>query len=297
MTSFQFANTAIASGRASATTFERTASQIARSGIDNISLVVYTEGGCALDAEGRSTEVYAGDVVFLDMSRRIDLRAPDYASLTLILPRAALESHLTDLDSLHGKVLRKSSPLNGMLTGHMHNLFAETPALSAEEGRAAANGTAALVAAFAGPSANGRDAIARSESAKSLNVLRRFIEANLDNAELGPEFICSRLGISRASLYRAFEPIGSVSNHILRRRLARAHSLIADPAHAHERIGVIASRCGFGNVSVFNRAFREAYGIAPTELRSSFEHTEPGDVRFTGDAGFATMRRWLLGLD
>jgi AraC-like DNA-binding protein len=297
LTSYQFADVAIVSGHASATTFERTAPLIARSGIDSISLLVYTKGGCALDVEGRAAEVRPGDVCFLDLSRPINLRAPDYESLTLILPRAALAPHLADLDGLHGRVLQKSNPLNTILVNHLQTLFAQAPSLSAADGRAAAKGTAALIAAFAGPSANGRDAIARTESATSLHALRRFIEAHFHNMDLGPEFICRQLGISRAKLYRAFEPMGGVSHYILQRRLTLAYRMLVDPADADQRVGAIASRCGFGNVSVFNRAFRDAYAMSPTELRDGFERDELADVRFSGEAGFGTMSRWLLGLD
>jgi AraC-like DNA-binding protein len=288
LTSYQFADVAIVSGHASAATFERTAPLIARSGIDNI---------CALDAEGRAVEVHAGDVCFLDLSRPINLRAPDYESLTLILQRAALQPHIADLDSFHGRILQKNSPLNTMLVGHLRTLFAEAPMLSSADGRAAANGTAALIAAFAGPSDKGRDAIARSESAKSLLTFRRFIETSLHNPELGPDFICRKLGVSRAKLYRAFEPMGGVSSYVHQRRLARASQLITDPAHAHERVGAIAARCGFGNVSVFSRAFRQAYGMPPTEMRDALERAELADTVFSGEVGFGTMSRWLLGLD
>lgn len=297
MTSYQFADVAIVSGRSSAATFERTAPLIARSGVDNISLVVYAEGGCAFDAEGRAAEVRAGDVCFLDLSRPSSLRSPNYESLTLILPRDALQPYLADLDGLHGRVLQKKNPLNAMLVGHLQTLFAEASALSLADGRAAVNGTAALIAAFAGPSANGRDVIARSESAASMVSFRRFIEANLHDPELGPEFICRKLGVSRAKLYRTFEPMGGVSSYIQQRRLGRAHQLITDPAHAHQRIGVIAARCGFGSISVFSRAFRQAFGLPPTEMREALERAEFADVVFSGEAGFGTMSRWLLGLD
>jgi len=296
LTSYQFADVAIVSGNASATRFERTPALVARSGIDYISMLVYDHGGCAFDSEGRACEVQAGDVVFIDLSRPAKLRAPSYNNLSLLLPRAALQPHIADVDSLHGRILPKASSLNAMLVSHLRTFLAEAPALTSAEGRAAVNGTTALVAAFAGPSDRGRDTIARSEAAHSLVTFRQFIETNLHNQELGPDLICRKLGVSRAKLYRAFEPMGGVSSYIHQRRLARARQLIRDPAHAHQRIGAIAAQCGFSNVSVFNRAFRQVHDMAPTEMRGAVEHTELSDA-FSGEAGFGTMRRWLLGLD
>jgi AraC-like DNA-binding protein len=296
-TSYQFSDVAIASGHSSAALFRRTPLTIARRGLDHICLLVYTEGGCALDVEGRSTEVHVGDVCFLDLSRPATLQAPNYASLTLILPRAALEPYVADLDALHGRILRKSRPLNAMLASHLQTLFAEAPSLNAADAAVAAKGTAGLIAAFAGASDDGRDVIARSNSAGTFRAFRQHIEKHLGDLDLGPESLCRRFAVSRATLFRAFEPMGGVSRYILQRRLARARRLIIDPAGAHRRVGSIALQCGFGNTSVFSRAFQRAFGLSPTELRTAQGSAEISGAAFSGDQGFASMGRWLLGLD
>jgi AraC-like DNA-binding protein len=296
-TSYQFSDVAIVSGRSSAARFERTPLTIARGALDHISLLIYTEGGCALDIEGRSTEIQAGDVCFIDLSRPVTLRAPNYASLTLILPRATLQPYVADLDALHGQILRRSHPLNAMLVSHLQALFAAAPALNAADGAAAAKGTAALIAAFAGASDDGRDVIARSQSAATLLTFRRHIDKHLDDLDLGPDSLCQRFGVSRATLFRAFEPMGGVRRHILQRRLARARRLITDPTGGHRRVGSIALQCGFGNASVFSRAFQRAFGVSPTALRAAAGSGEFSEAAFSGDQGFASMGRWLLGLD
>lgn len=296
-TSYQFSDVAIISGHSSAALFQRAPLTIARSGLDHISLLLYTEGGCALDVEGRSTEVQAGDVCFLDLSRPIMLRAPDYASLTLILPREMLQPYIADLDTLHGRILRRSQPLNAMLVSHLKTLLAEAPTLNAIESSVAAKGTAALIAAFAGASDEGRDVIIRSSATTTLLTFRQYIEKHLGDLDLGPASLCHRFGVSRATLFRAFEPMGGVMCYILQRRLARARRLIIDAADTHHRIGSIAFQCGFSNASVFNRAFRHAFGLSPTELRTTVMSGKVSDVALSGDQVFGSMGRWLLGLD
>lgn len=296
-TSYQFSDVAIVSGRSSAALFQRDPLTIARGGLDHICLVIHTEGGCALDVEGRSAEAHPGDVCFLDMSRLVTLRAPNYASLTLLLPRATLQPYVADLDALHGRILRKARPLNAMLVSHLQTLFAEAPTLNAADGDAAAKGTAALIAAFAGVAGDGREVIARSKSAATLLTFRQHIEKHLGDLDMGPESLCRQFGVSRATLFRAFEPMGGVRRYILQRRLARARRLIADPARADQRVGAIAFQCGFGNASVFNRAFQRAFGMSPTDLRATAGNGELSEAAFSGDQGFASMSRWLLGLD
>lgn len=228
------------------------------------------------------------------MTRQSSLRAPRYRSLSLVLPRALLAPLVADLDALHGRILQCSTALNAMLACHLRALYDEAPGLAAKDAGAAAHGTAALVAAFAGASAKGREMIEQASAGTSLQAARRLIEANVPEPDLGPEFLCQRLGMSRAKLYRLFEPIGGVGEYIQQRRLARAYHALTDPAQAHVYVGVIAARCGFGSASVFSRAFRQAFGLSPTDLRANHQHLEADNP--ADDNAFTSMRRQLLGM-
>jgi len=297
LTSYNLANVLIIDGYSSAETLDRSARTIARSNIDHISLTVHTQGGFGLEAEGRTSEVKTGDICVLDMTRRSRLRSSDYKSLTLVLPRALLEPHVADLDALHGRILPKGGSLNTMLAAHMRLLHAQAPLLDLPESHAAARGTAALVVAFAGASSDGRDMIAQAAAGASLEACRRMIETHLHDRRLGPEYLCDRLGVSRAKLYRMFEQLGGVTLYIQRRRLARAYRIIVDPMHGRERIGAIAARCGFGNASVFNRAFRQLHGLSPTELRIASTRGELDETELSGDQAYRTIGRWLHGVE
>lgn len=297
VTGYNLADVVIIDGYSSAMTLQRTGQTIARSGVDHIGLTVHSEGGCGLDIEGRAAEVRPGEVFFLDMTRLSALRSPDCKSLTLILPRTLLAPHVADLDGLHGKVLPATSPLNEMLAAHMRMLCVQAPALDIPDMHAAARGTAALIAAFAGASIEGRELIAQVTASTSLETCRRMIDANLHDPGMGPESLCKKLGVSRAKLYRKFEPLGGVSQYIQQRRLMRAYRIVVDPTHTRERISTIATRCGFTNISAFNRAFRQTYGISPTELRIASTRAELDAAELSGDRAFRTMKRWLHGPD
>jgi AraC-like DNA-binding protein len=79
--------------------------------------------------------------------------------------------------------------------------------------------------------------------------------------------------------------------------MARAYRDIINPACAHERIGTIAARCGFSNASVFSRAFRQAHGVSPKELRDALAGAGPADRALTLDNDFGAMSRWLQGVN
>ena len=296
MTSWQFADVAISFGASSAATFDRSEQTIARSGLDHISILAYLVDG-SVEIDGRETDLMAGDIFFFDLTRRCTIRVPDYKCISLILPREMLTPLVPNLDNLHGYILRKSRPLNHMLFSHLQNLYAEASALDLHDARTAVRATASLIATLAHAITNGRAAAGPNTSFASLHALRRVVDANLANPDLRPEFLCQQLAMSRASLYRLFEPLGGVRRYIQQRRLTRAYQSITDPSHAGDRIGTIAARYGFSNDSVFSRAFRETFGMSPSDLRDAWRGSNSANFDHSKESDFVTMNRWLLGLE
>lgn len=96
---------------------------------------------------------------------------------------------------------------------------------------------------------------------------QHLIVTNLDNARLDADFIAGRLGVSRATLYRAFAAHGlTVAGHIRAIRLIRARHLIEHSA-ADDKIGDIILHCGIEDSVHFARQFRELFGIRPSEVK------------------------------
>jgi AraC-like DNA-binding protein len=60
-----------------------------------------------------------------------------------------------------------------------------------------------------------------------------------------------------------------VSQYAKGLRLERSRRDLLDPRLAGRSIAAAAFDCGFGDLSGFNRAFKDAYGITPTELRTT----------------------------
>ncbi|MFF4423627.1 helix-turn-helix domain-containing protein [Streptomyces sp. NPDC001549] len=96
-----------------------------------------------------------------------------------------------------------------------------------------------------------------------------FIDHNLGDPGLTPQTIADRHHISVRRLHLMFRDRGeSVAATIRRRRLEHCHADLARPALLDRPIHAVAARWGFGSAAVFSRAFREAYGISPTERRA-----------------------------
>lgn len=107
-----------------------------------------------------------------------------------------------------------------------------------------------------------------------LERARRFVQTNLFNPDLGATIMQRELGVSRARLYRLFEPYGGVAHYIQHRRLLDAHAALAD-ASDRRRIVDIAAQRGFNDGAEFSRAFKRAFGYTPSDVRAGAQDGPP----------------------
>jgi AraC-like DNA-binding protein len=134
-----------------------------------------------------------------------------------------------------------------------------------------------------------REAVQRARAPIELALLaqaRRYVEPHVHQRDLTPERIGHAIGVSRSTLYTLFEPHGGVAAYIRSRRLARIHALLSDP-HNRESIRDLAMRHGFVSEAHFSRAFRQAYGYPPREVRASFGRLAPRNSRGMSDVAGA----------
>jgi AraC-like DNA-binding protein len=99
-----------------------------------------------------------------------------------------------------------------------------------------------------------------------VDQVRRYVQAHLCDDDLSPESVLSALQLPRSTLYRLFQHEGGLGAYIRHLRLRHAaDDLIRYP---HALVLDIAFGLGFKSASVFTRAFRRAYGMAPQEYRA-----------------------------
>ncbi len=280
----------------SSSLFDRSVPTIARFCVEDVLVQFYRGQAYEATANGSTEVIQPGTLVLFDLTRPMSIRANVVANTSLTIPRALLAPLLANLDGLHGSVVRPGGALHGLLIDHMRAMRRHAVRTQVSEASAIADATAALVAACFGASAEGYDAAVRAVPAISLVRLRDFIEANLRDPRLGAAMIMRTFGVSRATLYRLFEPLGGVANFIAERRLAKVFRSLA--SGERERIGVVAARWGFLNSSSFSRAFRNAYGMSPSDVRAGMSAQRKGrasDAEPT-TPGFAGIGRQVRGL-
>lgn len=272
--------------------FDRDTATVARSGVDHLIVQAYVGGRTMVRRGAAEVEVAAGDVWLFDLSRTLATETtPRFHNVSLTVPRSLLEPLVTDVDGLHGLKLGGETPLGGLLSQHLLGLAQRTPDMTQREATSIVDATVRLVAGCVGPALEAREPVGEAMASALLARLRKTIDAHLADPELGPEFLMRRHGLSRARLYRLFEPIGGVADYIRRRRLRRALLDLASPSQRDEKVAAIGQRWGFLNEATFSRAFKARFGASPSEVRSGVRTGPEGDHEEAG-----VLRHWMRDL-
>lgn len=113
-----------------------------------------------------------------------------------------------------------------------------------------------------------RDIDIKSPDEKLLGKVMDTINENLANPALSVEMLAHEIGISRVHLHRKLKGLTNQSTRDLIRnvRLQQAGKLLSEK---HFNISEVAFAVGFTNVAHFSSAFKEFYGVSPSEYMES----------------------------
>jgi AraC-like DNA-binding protein len=214
----------------------------------------------------RSATGSAHEIVAFDLNQPFRVERPACHVLSLFVPRTIVDAGLADGESIHGRVVKQSSPLAGLVLDHVTAISKEIPRLDpARAIDALAAGSRLLVAAFRKESRL-MGAERAALQAAVMGQVRRYVEANLHQGDLTPSSVVDALQLKRATIYRWFEHEGGLGAYIRHRRLRMA----ADELVRFPQIPVteIAYGLGFKSASDFTRAFRRAFYMSPQDTRA-----------------------------
>jgi AraC-like DNA-binding protein len=250
----------------------RTPALIGRGDPEQYHLALITEGSMWFSQRDVEVGMSRGDMALWDTScpgtSGVGGDGPVHA-IVLQVPKARLPLRADRVDRLLARRVSGRSSLGGVVADFLSSLAVHGPGCQPQDlarlGTTAVDLVSACIAQQLGtPEQAPAEARARALRAR----IGSFIEDNLDDAELTPHAIAAHHGVSLRTLYGLFqdEP-ESVAAFVRRRRLERCRADLAHPKLRAHPIAVIAARHGFIDSSVFSRAFREAYGVTPTDYR------------------------------
>lgn len=249
--------------------FERNSLKVATDNLDYYMLQTHLTGTQQVRRGKQNLHVKPGDLLVIDLAETHEGVTSDFDQLTIIVPRHLLAPHLLHPDSQEGRVLSAEQPLAQMAVSHMKMLFELMGSFSEDEAVHAMNPMVALMASALNGSADTVEKGKESIDANRCQQVRMLIEQQLAE-KICVQDICEKFGISRAKLYRMFEPYGGISAYIQERRLRHCAHALVSPEQVKRHIYDIAYRHGFTSEAHFSRAFRARFGTSPSEVRGAY---------------------------
>ena len=239
-------------------------------GNDDLALVINHAGQIAATARAREVTLQEGDAVLVSSGEMIAFdRSTAGGSFSIRIPYAVLSSLVIDLDDAVMRLIPRGTGLLKLLTGYVNPLLNEDVPVTPEFLRLAVTHVHDLVVLALGATREAAQvAQKRGMRAARLNAAKVHIATNSSDPQLSVRSVARDLGVTPRYLQTLFEQDGSTfSAFLLNQRLVRAHRMLTNPRFDRYRVSAIAYEVGFGDISYFNRCFRQRYGTTPRDLR------------------------------
>jgi AraC-like DNA-binding protein len=232
---------------------------------DHYSVYLQLHGRAVLELGDETAVLNRNDFVISDLRHpfRADLSGTGGRAIAVI-PHAMLDRRTPVLRRRPLYRLAANAPFVDLARRHLLMLTADDTALGDSETHVMTENLCNLVAlAIAND-----DEPNRLPSELQIEALLAFCRQNLHNPELSPQFVADRFGISVRTLHLRFEQVGQpFGRWVIENRLDACRIALRDAQHRDSNISEIAYRCGFSDLSHFNKTFRARFGETPREWR------------------------------
>jgi len=236
-------------------------------GEDTVCLMMKTGGHMALTQGRREGVPEIGDGVLLVYREPKLLQFVDTTYVSIRVPFSAI-APLANVESAAARCIRGNTEALSLLRSYVANL----PERIADPqlGRLSAAHIYDLIALAIGTTAEGGEiASRRGVRAARLEAIKADL---IGNATLSLDQLAARQGISPRYVQMLFEEAGTTfSDFVLERRLEAARRMLTSPRYSTWSITTIALEAGFGDLSHFNRRFKQRYRMTPGDMRRESE--------------------------
>jgi AraC-like DNA-binding protein len=232
-------------------------------GEDTVCLLIKTGGHLALTQRQREGVPDVGDGVLLVYREPASLQFVEASYLSVRVPFSALALAHNVSAAAAQRIPRDNEALS-LLRAYVAHL--PDPIADPQLARLYATHVHDLMALAIGSTEEGRQ-IANQRGVRAAR--REAIKAELTrDPGIRLDRLAARHGISPRYVQMLFEEAGiTFSGFVLERRLEAARSMLASPRYGSWSITAIALEAGFGDVSYFNRRFKQRFLMTPTDAR------------------------------
>jgi AraC-like DNA-binding protein len=241
-------------------------------GIDDFGLVVNLAGPYLVSQGVRELVLADGEAtVFSCAEMNAFTHRPPGEVFAMRVPRAAVAPLVPEIEDVFLRPIPPRTQALRLLTSYVDIVRDELPAASAEMRHLIATHVHDLLALAIGAKGEGAElARARGVRAARQRAIKMDILQNLARADLAIATVAAHQGVTPRYVQMLFEAEGETfSEFVLSQRLARAHHMLSDPRMTGRTVAAVAFGSGFGDLSYFNRKFRQRFGAAPSDVRAA----------------------------
>jgi AraC-like DNA-binding protein len=241
---------------------------------DELLVAVNLSGRTVVQSRDRELVLLDGDAMLMTRdTTSLNFIHPTPANmLGFRVPRDAIAPLADCIDDALIRMVPAGSEAIKLLVSYARGIAEEQQSLDTPElQRLVATHIHDLIALAAGATQDGQ-AVARGRGIRAarLRAIMSDITANLGSCDLTVAAVAQRQRVTRRYLHKLFEGEElTFSNFVLSQRLSRAHRMLRDPRFGDRSISSVAFEVGFGDLSYFNRTFRQRYDATPSDIRHS----------------------------
>jgi AraC-like DNA-binding protein len=248
---------------------------------DDVGLMVNLRGPHLVGQRGREIVLGDGEATLVSLTDPlVCTQRPPGDLLVLRFPKARLAPLLTGGPNRFLRLIPCGTPGLGLLADYVAITRDEQKMAAPDLPRLMATHLFDLMTVTLGATRDAAEvAQGRGVRAALLHAIKQDIARNLERPNLSVAALALRHGCTPRFIQRLFESEGTTfTEYVLAQRLVRAHRVLSDPRGAGEKISTVAYDCGFGDVSYFNRLFRQRYGAAPSDVREKARRDASGKL-------------------
>lgn len=229
---------------------------------DDIMLWLTLEGSATIAQDGRAAQMRPGDLVLHDQTQPFELEfRENHCAIMVTIPRPLLISRMPTARRCVARRIAAGTPVGALaasMIGQISRMAATTdPDVALRIGASALDILATTIEAELKDTST-----PMPHRARQLEQVKRYLMANLDDADLDIARIASSQNMAPRTLNRLFAAEGTTPIRWLwRQRLAASYKALAE-GHITQVIDAALS-FGFSDPSHFSRAFKAAFGQTP----------------------------------